>query len=113
MGGGSSGTGKHYFYDNTFYCPLRPFPDDMAGPREVRNYLFVSPGGALKTASAVYANTAYLAGFCRLRGGRCWVILGWWLVVGGWWLVGPVSHRFRCRGIGCCPGRPCWGSAQL
>jgi hypothetical protein len=62
LGGSSSGTGKHYIYNNTFYCPSRVFLDDMTGPREVRNNLFVAPGGGLKTASAVYANNAYFGG---------------------------------------------------
>ncbi|BCW51082.1 NPCBM/NEW2 domain-containing protein [Arthrobacter sp. StoSoilB13] len=62
LGGSSSGTGKHYIYNNTFYCPSRVFLDDMTGPREVRNNLFVAPGGGLKTVSAVYANNAYFGG---------------------------------------------------
>ncbi|WP_139146563.1 NPCBM/NEW2 domain-containing protein [Arthrobacter sp. SW1] len=62
LGGASTGPGKHYIYNNTFYCPSRGFLDDMTGPREVRNNIFVAAGGALRPASAVYSNNAYFGG---------------------------------------------------
>ena len=62
LGGASTGPGKHYIYNNTFYCPSRGFLDDMTGPREVRNNIFVAPGGPLRAASAVYSNNAYFGG---------------------------------------------------
>lgn len=83
MGGSSSGTGKHYIYNNTFYCPSRTFLDDMTGPREVRNNLFVAPGGGLKTASAVYANNAYSGGMVPPAGETGSVVGDPRLVAGG------------------------------
>ena len=83
MGGGSRGTGKHYIYNNTFYCPSRPFLDDMTGPRDVRNNLFVAPGGVLKAASAVYANNAYFGGILPPAGETGSVLGDPRLVAGG------------------------------
>ena len=83
LGGSSSGTGKHYIYNNTFYCPSRVFLDDMTGPREVRNNLFVAPGGALKAASAVYANNAYYGGILPPAGETGSVLGDPRLVAGG------------------------------
>ncbi|MDR6685741.1 hypothetical protein J2Y41_001296 [Arthrobacter sp. 1088] len=83
LGGSSSGTGKHYIYNNTFYCPSRVFLDDMTGPREVRNNLFVVPGGSLKTASAVYANNAYFGGILPPAGETGSVLGDPRLVAGG------------------------------
>lgn len=83
LGGSSSGTGKHYIYNNTFYCPSRVFLDDMTGPREVRNNLFVAPGGGLKTASAVYANNAYFGGILPPAGETGSVLGDPRLVAGG------------------------------
>ncbi|MFE4082250.1 NPCBM/NEW2 domain-containing protein [Paenarthrobacter sp. YIM B13468] len=83
LGGSSSGTGKHYIYNNTFYCPSRAFLDDMTGPREVRNNLFVAPGGGLKVASAVYANNAYFGGILPLAGETGSVLGDPRLVAGG------------------------------
>lgn len=98
MGGSSTGTGKHYIYNNTFYCPSRTFLDDMTGPREVRNNLFVAPGGSLKTASALIGTTRILAVCCRPTGRRvsCSATLGWWLAAVG-------NPRWTCPGTGCCP----------
>ncbi|BCW35097.1 hypothetical protein StoSoilA2_11530 [Arthrobacter sp. StoSoilA2] len=83
LGGSSSGTGKHYLYNNTFYCPSRAFLDDMTGPREVRNNLFVAPGGGLKVASAVYANNAYFGGILPPAGETGSVLGDPRLVAGG------------------------------
>ncbi|MCD4852604.1 NPCBM/NEW2 domain-containing protein [Arthrobacter sp. AK01] len=83
LGGSSSGTGKHYIYNNTFYCPSRVFSDDMTGPREVRNNLFVAPGGSLKAASAVYANNAYFGGILPPAGETGSVLGDPLLVAGG------------------------------
>ncbi|MFJ5955356.1 NPCBM/NEW2 domain-containing protein [Paenarthrobacter sp. NPDC092416] len=83
IGGSSSGTGKHYIYNNTFYCPSRIFLDDMTGPREVRNNLFVAPGGSLKTASAAYANNAYFGGILPPAGEAGSVLADPKLVAGG------------------------------
>lgn len=83
LGGSSSGTGKHYIYNNTFYCPSRVFLDDMTGPREVRNNLFVAPGGVLKPAAAVYANNAYFGGIVPPSGETGSVLGDPRLVVGG------------------------------
>ncbi|TVU66761.1 hypothetical protein FQP90_01050 [Paenarthrobacter nitroguajacolicus] len=83
LGGSSSGTGKHYIYNNTFYCPSRVFLDDMTGPREVRNNLFVAPGGVLKSAAAVYANNAYFGGILPPAGEMGSVLGNPRLVAGG------------------------------
>ena len=83
MGGSSSGTREHYIYNNTFYCPSRTFLDDMTGPREVRNNLFVAPGGGLKVATAVYANNAYLGGIVPPAGETGSVLGDPRLVAGG------------------------------
>ncbi|MBU8866613.1 NPCBM/NEW2 domain-containing protein [Paenarthrobacter aromaticivorans] len=83
LGGSSSGTGKHYIYNNTFYCPSRVFLDDMTGSREVRNNLFVAPGGGLKAASAVYANNAYFGGILPPAGETGSVLGDPRLVAGG------------------------------
>ncbi|MFJ5955364.1 hypothetical protein ACIQC5_05325 [Paenarthrobacter sp. NPDC092416] len=85
LGGSSSGTGKHYIYNNTFYCPSRVFLDDMTGPRELRNNLFVAPGGGLKVASAVYANNAYFGGILPPAGETGSVLGDPQLVAGGEW----------------------------
>ncbi|MEJ1113259.1 NPCBM/NEW2 domain-containing protein [Paenarthrobacter sp. CCNWYY172] len=83
LGGSSSGTGKHYIYNNTFYCPSRVFLDDMTGPREVRNNLFVAPGGVLKSSAAVYANNAYFGGILPPAGETGSVLGDPKLVAGG------------------------------
>ena len=83
LGGSSSGTGKHYIYNNTFYCPSRVFLDDMTGPREVRNNLFVAPGGVLKSAAAMYANNAYFGGILPPAGETGSVLDDPKLVAGG------------------------------
>lgn len=83
LGGSSSGTGKHLIYNNTFYCPSRVFLDDMTGPREMRNNLIVAPGGALKTANAVYQTNAWFGGI-RPPATETGSVLGDpWLVAGG------------------------------
>ncbi|WP_143711616.1 hypothetical protein [Paenarthrobacter aurescens] len=60
LGGSRSGIGRHYIYNNTFYCPSRGLLDDMTGPREVRNNLFMAPGGGL---GAVVAELTDRAGY--------------------------------------------------
>lgn len=80
---GASGAGKHCIYNNTFYCPSRIFLDDMTGPREVRNNLFVAPGGSLTTASASYGNNAYFGGMLPPAGETGSVLGDPRLVAGG------------------------------
>ncbi|WP_341977610.1 NPCBM/NEW2 domain-containing protein [Microbacterium sp. LWO13-1.2] len=62
LGGASGGPGMHLIYNNTFSCMNRPFEDDMTAPREMKNNIFIAPGGTLKTANAVYSNNAYSGG---------------------------------------------------
>jgi len=62
LGGASGGPGLHLIYNNTFSCLNRPFEDDMTAPRQVKNNIFISPGGTFKTVNAVYANNAYFGG---------------------------------------------------
>ncbi len=83
LGGSSTGTGKHFIYNNTFYCPSRTFLDDMTGPREVRNNLIVAPGGVLKSSAAVYANNAYFGGILPPAGETGSVLGDPRLVAGG------------------------------
>lgn len=83
LGGSSTGTGKHYIYNNTFYCPSRGFLDDMKGPREVRNNVFVAPGGTLQAGSAVYANNGYFGGILPPAGESSPVLGDPKLIAGG------------------------------
>jgi hypothetical protein len=62
LAGSSSGTGTHRIYNNTFSCLGRPFEDDLTAPREVKNNIFITPGGTLKTTNAVYESNAYFGG---------------------------------------------------
>ena len=62
LAGSSGGPGVHRIYNNTFSCLNRPFLDDMNAPREVKNNVFIAPGGALKADKGVYANNAWFGG---------------------------------------------------
>src|SRR5690606_17547334 len=62
LAGSSGGPGLHLIYNNTFSCNTRPFEDDMNAPREVKNNIFIAPGGVLKDDKGVYANNAYFGG---------------------------------------------------
>ncbi|WP_309065573.1 NPCBM/NEW2 domain-containing protein [Microbacterium sp.] len=62
LAGSSGGPGLHRIYNNTFSCLNRPFEDDMNAPREVKNNIFIAPGGVLRSDKGVYANNAYFGG---------------------------------------------------
>jgi hypothetical protein len=59
----STGTGTHYIYNNTFFCPGKPISDTLGGTVVWRNNIFVAPTASWASdSSATFDSNTYYGG---------------------------------------------------